>query len=121
MAFWSKHAYRSVFPRVDTRLDEQYNVHMIRFEWDPAKAVRNVRKHGVSFEEASTAFTDPFARVTFDPDHSEAEDRFILLGLSTAARMLVVCDCYQEEDEVIRIVSARKANGRERKQYGRFL
>ena len=94
---------------------------MIRFEWDPEKAAVNLRKHGVSFDEAATAFSDPFARIDFDPDNSEDEDRFILLGLSTAARTLVVCHCYREDEEIIRIISARKAVLYERKQYGRFL
>jgi len=94
---------------------------MIRFEWAPEKAAVNLRKHGVSFGEASTAFSDPFARIDFDPDHSEDEDRFILLGLSTAARMLVVCRCHREDEEIIRIISARKAVPYERKQYGQFL
>ena len=94
---------------------------MIRFEWDPEKAAANLRKHGVSFDEASTAFSDPFARIDSDPDHSEDEDRFILLGLSTAARTLVVCHCYREGEELIRIISARKAVPYERKQYGQFL
>ena len=94
---------------------------MIRFEWDPDKAAVNLRKHGVSFDEVSTAFSDPFARIDFDPDHSEDENRFILLGLSTAARTLVVCHCYREDEEIIRIISARKAVLYERKQYGRFL
>ena len=94
---------------------------MVKFQWDPDKAAENLCKHGVSFEEGSTAFSDPFARIDFDPDHSEDEDRFILLGLSTAARMLVVCHCYREDEEVIRIISARKAVPFERKQYGQFL
>lgn len=98
-----------------------YNVHMIEFAWDRKNAAENVRKHGVSFEEASTAFVDPFARITFDPDHSDGEDRFVLLGLSTAGRMLVVCHCYRESEQVIRIISAREANRRETKQYGQFL
>ena len=94
---------------------------MVKFEWDPEKAAVNLRKHGISFEEASTAFSDPFARIDFDPDHSEDDERFILLGLSTAARILVVCHCYRENDEVIRIISARQAVPFERKQYGQFL
>jgi uncharacterized protein len=94
---------------------------MIRFEWDPAKAEANKRKHGVSFEEAATAFSDLFARVMYDPDHSNDEDRFILLGMSSSARMLVVCHCYRQDDELIRIISARKADRDERNQYGQFL
>ncbi len=94
---------------------------MIQFKWDNKKAANNLQKHSVSFEEASTAFNDPFARIVFDPDHSEDEDRFILLGMSTTARLLVVCHCYRDQDEVIRIISARKADKQERKQYGEFL
>ena len=94
---------------------------MISFEWDSGKADENTKKHGVSFEEASTAFADPFARVIFDPDHSETEDRFVLMGMSTSNRMLIVCHCYREEDEVVRIISARKADRRERKEYEKFL
>jgi uncharacterized protein len=93
---------------------------MIRFEWDPAKAAANERKHRVSFDEASTAFADPFARIIFDPDHSEEEDRFVLLGLSMVSRVLVVCHCYREGDQVIRLISARKADRHERNQYGVF-
>ena len=102
------------------RSDDTYIVHMIRFEWDPAKAAVNERKHGVSLDEASTAFADPFARVIFDPDHSEEEDRFVLLGLSMVSRVLVVCHCYREGDQVIRLISARKADRHERNQYGVF-
>jgi uncharacterized protein len=93
---------------------------MIRFEWNPVKAAANERKHGVSFDEASTAFSDPFARIIFDPDHSEEEDRFVLLGLSMVSRVLVVCHCYREGDQVIRLISARKADRHERNQYGVF-
>ena len=93
---------------------------MIRFEWDPAKAAVNERKHGVSLDEASTAFADPFARVIFDPDHSGEEDRFVLLGLSMVSRVLVVCHCCREGDQVIRLISARKADRHERNQYGVF-
>ena len=87
----------------------------LRFEWDERKNTTNQRKHGVSFEEAQTAFYDERALLREDPD--EAEDRFLLLGLSLALRILVVCHCYREEDEVIRIISARKANRSERAQY----
>ena len=89
----------------------------IEFEWDTRKNGVNRRKHGVSFEEAKTAFSDEFGLLLEDPDHSEQEERFILLGLSSALRMLVVCHCYRSDDDVIRIISARKANSDERKQY----
>jgi len=89
------------------------------FEWDSRKAAANERKHGVSFEEAKTVFTDEFARLITDPDHSEDEDRFILLGTSIHSRLLVVCHCVRE-DEAIRIISARKADKQERKAYEGF-
>jgi len=87
----------------------------LRFEWDERKNTTNQRKHGVSFQEAQTVFYDERALLREDPD--EAEDRFLLLGLSLALRTLVVCHCYREEDAVIRIISARKANRSERSQY----
>ena len=98
-----------------------YNVCMveIRFAWDEKKSRENRRKHGVSFEEARTAFYDPNALQFFDPDHSQSEDRFILLGISYKLRLLVVCHCYREKESVIRIISARKANKKEPQNYGR--
>ena len=89
----------------------------LRFEWDERKAVANVRKHGVSFEEARSVFLDERARLIDDPDHSENEARFILLGLSSSLRMLLVCHCYRSAGNVIRIVSARKATARESQSY----
>ncbi|MCK2046336.1 BrnT family toxin [Chromohalobacter salexigens] len=88
----------------------------IAFDWDPRKDATNRTKHDVSFHEAKTAFTDEFGRLIADPDHSEEEDRFILLGTSIHSRLLVVCHCVREGD-TIRIISARKANKRERKTY----
>lgn len=90
----------------------------IRFEWDPRKAAANVRKHGVSFAEAGTAFYDDYATVTDDPDHSAGEDRFLLLGMSAGLRVLVVVHCVREAGAVIRLISARKATRSERAQYG---
>lgn len=87
----------------------------LRFEWDEGKNTANQRKHGISFQEAQTVFYDDRALLAKDPD--DTEDRFLLLGLSLALRILVVCHCYREEDEVIRIISARKANRSERAQY----
>ena len=81
----------------------------IRFDWDLAKARINLRKHGVSFDEAETVFYDDHALLLDDPDHSEDEDRFVLLGLSSRFRVLVVVHTYHELDEVICIISARKA------------
>lgn len=91
----------------------------IRFEWNQSKSRLNKRKHGVSFEEAETVFADEHALLIDDPEHSDEEDRFILLGLSAAIRTLVVCHCYREKDEVIRIISARKADRSERNHYNR--
>lgn len=93
----------------------------IRFAWDEAKAAENRRKHYVTFEEAATVFADENARLKHDPDHSQKEDRFILLGFSAKLRLLLVCHAYREDDEVIRIISARKATPNERKQYGSYL
>jgi uncharacterized DUF497 family protein len=89
----------------------------ITFKWDPRKNRTNIAKHGVSFEEAETAFFDEEALLIGDPDHSDEEDRFLLLGLSSALRELIVSHCYRQDDGVIRIISARKAVPRERRQY----
>jgi uncharacterized DUF497 family protein len=90
----------------------------LRFEWDERKNAANKRKHGVSFEEAQTVFYDDRALLADDPDE-EDEDRFVLLGLSAGLRTLVVCHCYREDDELIRIISARKAHREERRDYDR--
>ena len=89
----------------------------IAFEWDERKSRENKRKHKVSFEEAQTVFLDENAIRFFDPDHSEDEDRFIMLGMSFTLRVLVVCHCYRQDDSVIRIISARKADKREQSDY----
>ncbi len=86
---------------------------MLRFEWDESKNRRNRIKHGVWFEEARGTFGDPNARLFHDPEHSEDEDRFVLIGMSSNARPLVVIHCYKESDSVIRIISARKATRKE--------
>ncbi len=91
----------------------------IRFEWDERKSRQNKRKHGVSFDEAQTVFLDENAIRYHDPDHSEDEDRFIMLGMSLKLRVLVVCHCYRSDDKVIHIVSARKANKKESSAYWR--
>jgi uncharacterized DUF497 family protein len=88
----------------------------IRFEWDPRKATSNEKKHGVSFEEAESVFFDQQALLLADPQPAGEEDRFVLLGLSAALRMLVVVHALREQD-VIRIISARKATRLERQQY----
>jgi uncharacterized DUF497 family protein len=89
----------------------------LRFIWDVRKNQTNRRKHGVSFEEAQTAFYDERAKLYFDPDHAEEEDRFILLGFSFRLRVLVVCHCFREAETVVRIISARKANRQEQADY----
>ena len=91
----------------------------ITFEWDDAEAMSNQRKHGVSFEEASTVFYDPHALVVDDDVHSYDEDRFVIVGLSSAARALTVCHCYRETNELIRIISARRATKNEEATYWR--
>lgn len=90
---------------------------MLRFEWDSGKSTENRRKHGISFEEAQTVFFDEQALLIADPDHSEHEDRSVLLGLSSALRTLVVCHCYRRGGDVIRLISARRADRRERELY----
>ena len=85
------------------------------FEWNPDKARRNLSKHHVTFEEAMSAFRDPFSLTASDPDHSEAEDRLVLMGLSDRQRLLVVI--YAERDESLRLISAREADADERKEY----
>jgi len=89
----------------------------LRFEWDPRKAAANFRKHGVSFEDAESVFADERARRIDDPDHSADEDRFLLLGLSSSLRLLVVAHCYREAGGIIRIISARKATREEQRFY----
>ena len=90
---------------------------LLKFAWSEKKNRENQRRHGVSFEEAQTVFFDDKAIEYFDPEHSEDEDRFILLGMSFRLRILVVCHCYRESDSVIRIISARKVTKKERKAY----
>ena len=93
----------------------------VKFSWDTRKAKQNLTKHKVSFEEASAAFFDVNARLMHDPDHSKSEDRFVLIGLGASLGILVVCHCYRTKGQEIRIISARKANRIERKQYRSFL
>jgi uncharacterized DUF497 family protein len=92
----------------------------LRFEWDERKNLENRRKHGVSFDEARTVFYDEWAILVEDERAvGGTEDRFVLLGMSLGAKTLVVCHCYREEDDVIRLISARKANKSERRDYDR--
>lgn len=92
------------------------SMNQLNFEWDANKSASNIKKHGVSFDEAKTVFTDEYARLIGDPDNSHDEDRFILLGTSIDSKLLVVCHCIREADS-IRIISARKADKQERKIY----
>ena len=104
---------------IDKKILDNYNIimDMIRFEWDPNKNEINKKKHKISFEEAQTVFYDTQALVIDDPDHSQEEERFIILGLSRKANLLVVCHCYRESDTVIRLISARKATATEAQYY----
>ena len=90
---------------------------MIQFEWDEEKNKTNRFKHGIWFEEAQSVFDDPAGHVFFDSGHSEEEDRFLILGMSSAAHLLVVVHCYAEPDSVVRIISARKATKSEEEFY----
>ena len=91
----------------------------LRFKWDDEKEKINIRKHGISFDEARTVFYDEKAIQFFNPDHSEEEDRFILLGISFKLRILVVCHCFRESETVVRLFSARKADRDEEQEYWR--
>lgn len=93
----------------------------LKFEWDSSKAASNIRKHGISFEEAKTVFDDDFGRLIPDPDHSEYEERFILLGMSYTLKILTVVHCYRDNDGIIRIISARPSTKNEERQYKEFL
>jgi uncharacterized DUF497 family protein len=92
----------------------------VGFGWDDKKEKANIKNHGISFDEASTTFYDENAIQFFDPDHSEDEDRFILLGISFKLKVLVVCHCFRKEETVVRIISARKADRGEEKDYWRL-
>ena len=90
---------------------------MLKFEWDDNKNQTNIKKHGISFEEAASVFYDDEALIIADEEHSDDEERFVLIGFSFKANLLVVCHCCREQDSIIRIISARKANGSERNEY----
>ncbi len=90
---------------------------MIKFEWDTTKAISNKKKHGVSFEEAQSVFYDEFAVQFFDEDGSASEDRFLMLGFSDEARLLIVCHCERDQGNTVRIISARKATKSESHYY----
>lgn len=91
----------------------------LHFNWDEAKARSNLRKHGVTFEEAKSVFYDSYAVAFFDDEHALEEDRFLLLGMSAKARLLLICHCYRERESVIRIISARRATPAESQHYER--
>lgn len=93
---------------------------MIKFEWDAAKATSNKKKYGVSFEEAQSVFYDEFAVQFFDEDNSVSENRFLMLGFSDEARLLIVCHCERDQGNIIRIISARKATKKESNYYRGF-
>jgi len=93
----------------------------IRFTWDKKKAKLNLKRHKVSFEEAVTSFNDTNARFMHDPEHSDEEDRYILMGMSCSIRILVTIHCYRENDSEVRIISARKADKQEQKKYWEFI
>jgi len=90
---------------------------MIKFDWDSQKAKRNLKNHGVSFEEAKSVFYDDFARQFYDEPHSEDEERFLLLGMSAKSRILLICHCELDSTNIIRLISARKATTKEKKLY----
>lgn len=94
---------------------------MLSFEWDENKNRINQKKHGITFEEASTVFYDDLAILFDDPEHSQEEERFILLGMSDAANVCIVCHCYRASETVIRIISARKATKKEEERYVRGI
>lgn len=94
---------------------------MLSFEWDENKNRINQKKHGISFDEASSVFYDDLAILFDDPEHSQEEDRFILLGMSEAANVCIVCHCYRASETVIRIISARKATKKEEERYVRGI
>ena len=93
----------------------------IEFECDERKASINLKKHGISFDEAESVFYDENGLHMPDPDHSRDEDRFVLIGISQQVRMLLVCHCYRKNDSIVRIISARKATRQERNSYERAL
>lgn len=96
-----------------------YNIitDMIKFEWDENKNRINLLKHGISFEEAVTVFCDEYAILFDDPDHSQDEDRFLIIGTTQKERLCIVSHCYRDQNDTIRIISARKATKREKKIY----
>lgn len=93
----------------------------LQFAWDPRKDRANQKKHRIGFNEAKSVFLDEFARIIPDAESSDDEPRFLMLGMSIGLRVLVVCHCYRESEQVIRLISARRADPTERKEYARYL
>ena len=108
---------------IDIYIYYNYNFIMkeIRFTWNKTKAKANLLKHKISFNEATSVFSDDNARLIYDPDHSLEEERFLLLGLSYKLKILIVVHCMKDESNEIRIISARKASQKEQKQYGGYI
>ena len=98
--------------------DEAYELHEQRFVWNREKNLSNIEKHGITFKEATLTFFDPYAVTFTDNTHYQDEERFLIIGLSEKYRLLTVCHCYREDDNVVRIISARKATKREQGEYG---
>ena len=90
---------------------------MLKFQWDEKKNKTNIKKHGISFEEASSVFYDEEALIISDEAHSKKEERFIMIGFSYKFNILVVCHCYRQNDSIVRIISARKATKKESNEY----
>ena len=98
--------------------DETLKMQEQSFVWDRVKNLSNIEKHGISFKEAVLTFFDPYAVTIVDKAHSRDEERFLLIGLSEKYRLLTVCHCHREHENVVRIISARKATKREEGEYG---
>lgn len=115
------HSTPSIGDALDPGTERQYIVGTkdLHFEWSPEKAEANLAKHGVSLDEAMTVFYDDWAVEFYDDEHSEWEDRFLLLGLSDRTRLLMVCHCHQVDESVTRLISARRATQNEAKYYRR--
>lgn len=108
---------------LDKSLDNNYIIiiNNMTFEWDEEKAKSNLKKHSVNFESAAEVFSDENALMIPDPDHSETEERFIIIGSSSKLECLTVCHCYRDDETIIRIISARKATKNESREYARRL
>ena len=99
-------------------MNEEYLLQNHYFNWNKEKNLANIRKHGIPFKEAATVFLDPYATLIDDDIHSHNEERYIVIGMSKKLNMLMVCHCYKNDSEIIRIISARTATKEEQKLYG---